>query len=72
MSPVAHRNLRQGFTLLELLVVVVIAGITLGSVTIYSLTLLGYFIMALILVAFMRWLETVVRRGAAFPGRAPA
>ncbi|NLS01340.1 ectoine/hydroxyectoine ABC transporter permease subunit EhuC [Rhizobium sp. P38BS-XIX] len=47
-------------------------NITLDSVTIYSLTLVGYFIMALILVAFMRWLETVFRRGAAFPGRSPA
>jgi general secretion pathway protein H len=32
-APLAHRNLRQGFTLLELLVVVVIAGITLGVVS---------------------------------------
>ncbi|MBN8949170.1 MULTISPECIES: ectoine/hydroxyectoine ABC transporter permease subunit EhuC [unclassified Rhizobium] len=47
-------------------------NITLDSVTIYSLTLIGYFIMALILVAFMRWLETALRRGPAFPGRAPA
>ncbi|ASW10149.1 ectoine/hydroxyectoine ABC transporter permease subunit EhuC [Rhizobium sp. 11515TR] len=47
-------------------------NITLDSVTIYSLTLIGYFIMALILVAFMRWLETILRRGVAFPGRAPA
>ncbi|MEF0942389.1 ectoine/hydroxyectoine ABC transporter permease subunit EhuC [Rhizobium sp. BR 362] len=47
-------------------------NITLDSVTIYSLTLIGYFIMALILVVFMRWLERVLRRGAAFPGRAPA
>jgi polar amino acid transport system permease protein len=47
-------------------------NITLDSVTIYSLTLMGYFIMALILVVFMRWLETLLRRGAAFPGRAPA
>ncbi len=47
-------------------------NITLDSVTIYSLTLIGYFIMALVLVAFMRWLETILRRGVAFPGRAPA
>jgi polar amino acid transport system permease protein len=47
-------------------------NITLNSVTIYSLTLIGYFIMALILVALMRWLERGLRRGAAFPGRAPA
>ncbi|WFU11237.1 ectoine/hydroxyectoine ABC transporter permease subunit EhuC (plasmid) [Rhizobium sp. CB3090] len=47
-------------------------NITLDSVRIYSLTLMGYFIMALILVVFMRWLETILRRGAAFPGSAPA
>jgi polar amino acid transport system permease protein len=47
-------------------------NITLDSVTIYSLTLMGYFIMALVLVVFMRWFETLLRRGAAFPGRAPA
>ena len=42
-------------------------NITLDSVRIYSLTLLGYFIMALVLTAFMRWLERALRRGAAFP-----
>jgi polar amino acid transport system permease protein len=47
-------------------------NISLDSVTIYSLTLVGYFIMALILVGFMRWLETALRRGPAFPGRGPA
>ncbi|MBB5574197.1 MULTISPECIES: ectoine/hydroxyectoine ABC transporter permease subunit EhuC [Rhizobium] len=47
-------------------------NITLDSVRIYSLTLMGYFIMALILVVFMRWLETILRRGPAFPGSAPA
>ncbi|HEY7945779.1 MAG TPA: ectoine/hydroxyectoine ABC transporter permease subunit EhuC [Casimicrobiaceae bacterium] len=47
-------------------------NITLDSVRIYSLTLLGYFIMALILTAFMRWLEAALRRGAAFPRGAHA
>lgn len=47
-------------------------NITLDSVTIYSLTLIGYFIMALVLAAFMRWLETTLRRGAAFPRSAHA
>ena len=42
-------------------------NITQDSVTIYSLTLLGYFVMALVLMAFMRWLETALRRGPAFP-----
>jgi polar amino acid transport system permease protein len=31
------------------------------------MTLIGYFIMALVLSAFMRRLETTLRRGAAFP-----
>ncbi len=47
-------------------------NITLDSVRIYTLTLLGYFIMALILAAFMRWLEMALRRGAAFPRAAHA
>ncbi len=47
-------------------------NITLDSVTIYSLTLVGYFIMALVLAGFMRWVERLCRRGAAFPGRVPA
>jgi polar amino acid transport system permease protein len=47
-------------------------NVTLDSVTIYSLTLIGYFIMALVLAAFMRWLETALRRGAAFPRSAHA
>ena len=47
-------------------------NITLDSVRIYTLTLLGYFIMALILAAFMRWLENALRRGAAFPRSAHA
>jgi polar amino acid transport system permease protein len=47
-------------------------NITLDSVRIYSLTLVGYFLMALVLAAFMRWLETALRRGAAFPRSAHA
>lgn len=47
-------------------------NLTLDSVTIYSLTLVGYFIMALALAAFMRWLEVRLRRGAAFPRSAQA
>jgi polar amino acid transport system permease protein len=42
-------------------------NLTLDSVTIYSLTLIGYFVMALLLTGFMRRLETALRRGAAFP-----
>ncbi|GLS20447.1 ectoine/hydroxyectoine ABC transporter permease subunit EhuC [Labrys miyagiensis] len=38
-----------------------------NSATIYTLTLVGYFIMALMFSAFMRWLERLLRRGAAFP-----
>jgi polar amino acid transport system permease protein len=47
-------------------------NITLDSVTIYSMTLVGYFIMALILTGFMRWLERLARRGPAFPASAHA
>ncbi len=47
-------------------------NLTFDSVTIYSLTLVGYFIMALVLAAFMRWLEKTLRRGAAFPRGAHA
>ena len=47
-------------------------NITLDSVTIYSLTLVGYFAMALVVAAFMRWLERALRRGAAFPKGARA
>jgi polar amino acid transport system permease protein len=47
-------------------------NLTLDSVTIYSLTLLGYFAMALVITAFMRWLENKLRRGAAFPKGANA
>lgn len=42
-------------------------NITQDSVTIYTMTLIGYFVMALVLMAFMRWLEGRVRRGPAFP-----
>ncbi|MDQ0472272.1 ectoine/hydroxyectoine ABC transporter permease subunit EhuC [Labrys wisconsinensis] len=42
-------------------------NISLDSVTIYSMTLIGYFVMALVLTALMRWLEAALRRGPAFP-----
>ncbi|MGH7914514.1 MAG: ectoine/hydroxyectoine ABC transporter permease subunit EhuC [Candidatus Binataceae bacterium] len=42
-------------------------NLTLQSVPIYTLTLLLYFAMSLVLAAFMRWLEKKLRRGAAFP-----
>lgn len=42
-------------------------NLTLDSMRIYFLTLLGYFAMALVVSAFMRWLEEKLRRGAAFP-----
>jgi polar amino acid transport system permease protein len=42
-------------------------NLTLQSVSIYTLTLLIYFAMALVIAAFMRWLEKKLRRGAAFP-----
>lgn len=42
-------------------------NITLDSVTIYTLTLIGYFAMALVMTAGMRGLEVLVCRGAAFP-----
>ncbi|MGH7156069.1 MAG: ABC transporter permease subunit, partial [Acetobacteraceae bacterium] len=47
-------------------------NLTLDSVPIYVLTLLLYFAMALIITAFMRWLEVRLRRGAAMPRVAPA
>jgi polar amino acid transport system permease protein len=47
-------------------------NITLDSARIYSLTLIGYFIMALALSVSMRWLEHKLRRGAAFPRGAQA
>jgi polar amino acid transport system permease protein len=42
-------------------------NITLDSATIYSMTLVGYFIMALVISAVVRALERVLRRGPAFP-----
>ncbi|MCW5692918.1 MAG: ectoine/hydroxyectoine ABC transporter permease subunit EhuC [Pseudolabrys sp.] len=42
-------------------------NLTLQSVPIYTLTLLLYFAMALVIAALMRWLEKKLRRGAAFP-----
>ncbi len=47
-------------------------NITLDSTAIYALTLLYYFAMALVLMAFMRGLEAWLRRGAAFPRAVPA
>ncbi|MGH7190748.1 MAG: hypothetical protein ACREF0_16380, partial [Acetobacteraceae bacterium] len=41
-------------------------NLTLASVPIYTLTLLLYFAMALILMGFIRALEAWLRRGAAF------
>ena len=42
-------------------------NITQDSVTIYTMTLIGYFAMALVMMALMRWLEAAVRREPAFP-----
>ncbi|AWM87047.1 ectoine/hydroxyectoine ABC transporter permease subunit EhuC [Microvirga sp. 17 mud 1-3] len=42
-------------------------NITLDSATVYTLTLLGYFIIALFLMFIMRFIEMKLRRGAAFP-----
>jgi polar amino acid transport system permease protein len=42
-------------------------NITLDSATIYTMTLLGYFIIALALMFFVRFLEMKLRRGNAFP-----
>lgn len=47
-------------------------NITLDSARIYSLTLIGYFIMALVLSVAMRGLEHKLRRGPAFPRGAQA
>lgn len=44
-----------------------IRNITLDSTSIYSFTLLGYFIMSLILMMGIRMIEHFVRRGNAFP-----
>ena len=46
-------------------------NITLDSATIYTLTLIGYFIIALGLMVIMRFIEAKLRRGAAFPRSAP-
>ena len=42
-------------------------NITLDSARVYSLTLIGYFVLALALSIGMRFLEHKLRRGAAFP-----
>lgn len=47
-------------------------NLTLDSTTVYTLTLAGYFLMALVLAAVMRLIERLVRRGAAFPKAAHA
>lgn len=47
-------------------------NLTMDSVPIYSLTLLLYFAMALVLMVAMRGIERWVRRGAAFPRAAHA
>ncbi len=44
-----------------------IRNLTLASARIYTLTLVGYFIMSLLVAAFMRFLELKTRRGPAFP-----
>lgn len=44
-----------------------IRNLTLDSTTVYTMTLVGYFLMALVLAAFMRRVEKWVRRGPAFP-----
>jgi polar amino acid transport system permease protein len=42
-------------------------NITLDSATVYTLTLIGYFVIALCLMFIMRFIEMKLRRGAAFP-----
>jgi polar amino acid transport system permease protein len=42
-------------------------NITLDSATVYTLTLIGYFAIALCLMFIMRFIEMKLRRGAAFP-----
>jgi polar amino acid transport system permease protein len=44
-----------------------IRNLTLDSAGVYSLTLVGYFAMSLVLMLVMRLIERWVRRGAAFP-----
>ncbi len=47
-------------------------NITLDSATVYTLTLVGYFAIALCLMFIMRYIEMKLRRGAAFPRSAHA
>lgn len=42
-------------------------NITLDSATVYTMTLLGYFLIALCLMLIMRFIEAKLRRGPAFP-----
>ncbi len=44
-----------------------IRNLTLDSAGVYTLTLLGYFAMSLVLMVAMRLIERLARRGAAFP-----
>lgn len=44
-----------------------IRNLTLDSTTVYTLTLVGYFAMSLVLMVVMRILERLARRGGAFP-----
>ena len=44
-----------------------IRNLTLDSTAVYSLTLIGYFLMALVLAAAMKFITKLARRGAAFP-----
>lgn len=44
-----------------------IRNITLDSASIYTVTLIGYFIMSLMLMLAIRFIEQLVRRGNAFP-----
>ncbi|SCW94989.1 ectoine/hydroxyectoine ABC transporter permease subunit EhuC [Ancylobacter rudongensis] len=44
-----------------------IRNLTLDSAGVYTLTLLGYFAMSLVLMLVMRLIERLARRGAAFP-----
>lgn len=49
-----------------------IRNINLDSATVYTLTLIGYFGMSLLLMVLMRLIERWLRRGAAFPKAAHA
>lgn len=44
-----------------------IRNLTLDSAGVYSLTLIGYFAMSLVLMLIMKLIERLARRGAAFP-----